>query len=78
MLALNGTGCHYARHSAACSDQHRDKGLSGKAKSAEDSVHDESNPRHVAAALQEGKKNEQHQHLGHEAENSTHAGHNAV
>ena len=77
-LVLNGAGGHDARHAAAHADQHGDEGLAGQAELAEDAVQHEGDTGHVAAGLQEGQQEEQHQHLGHEAQHRADAGHDAV
>ena len=41
----------------------------GQAELAEDTVHDESNTGHVTNVFQDGKQEEQNQHLGNEAQN---------
>ena len=77
-VLLDGAGGHDPGHAATGSHQHGDEALAGQAEAAEDPVHDEGDPGHVAAALQEGQEDEQHQHLGHEAQHGAHAGYDAV
>ena len=77
-LVLNGTGGHDAGHAAAGADEHGDKALAAQAELAEDTVHDERHAGHVAHILQDGQHQEQHQHLGHEAQHRAHAGNDAV
>ena len=67
-LVFNGARGHDAGDAAAGGDQHRDEALAGEAEAAEDPVHDEGDTGHVAAVLQETEHQEQHEHLGHEAE----------
>ena len=75
---FNGTRCHNARNAAARADQHRDERLAGQAELAEDTVHDERDARHVAAVLQDGQEDEQHENLRHEAQNRADTGDDAV
>ena len=77
-LVFNGTGGHDAGDAAAGADEHGDEGLTGQAELAEDTVQNEGDTGHVAAGLQEGQHQEQHQHLGHEAQHRANAGHDAV
>ena len=67
---FNGTGCHDAGDTAACTDKHRNEGLTGKAEFAEDTVKDECNTCHITAPFKECEKQEQNEHLRYEAENS--------
>ncbi len=67
-LVLDRPGSHDARDAAAGADHHRDEGLAGEAEPSEDTVHDERDTRHVAAALKECQEEEQDEHLGNEAQ----------
>ena len=78
LLVLDGLGGKHARHAAAGGHQHGDEGLTGQAKAAEDSVHNKSDARHVAAILKEGEQDKEDEHLRDEAQNGTHAGNDAV
>ena len=62
---------------AAHADEHGDEGLTGKAELAEDTVHDEGDTGHIAHILQDGQQEEQNQHLGNEAQDCAHTGHDA-
>ena len=68
---FNRTGSHDTRNATAGADQHWDKGLTGKTKFAEHSVHDEGNSCHVSASFQECQEDEQDQDLRNESENRT-------
>ena len=59
LLVLDGSGRHDSRNTAARSDQHRDKGLTGETETTEHAVHDECDTRHVARVLEEGQEEEQ-------------------
>ena len=77
-FVLNGPRGHDAGHATAHADQHRDKGFTGEAKLAEHAVQHKGDARHVAAGLQKGQQQEQHQHLGDKAQHRADAGHDAV
>ncbi len=77
-FVFDGTGSHDAGDAAAGTDEHGNEGLTGKAELTEDTVQYEGDTGHVAAGLQESQHQEQHQHLGHEAQHRTDARHNAV
>ena len=77
-LVLDGTGSHDTRDTAACTDQDRDKGLTGKTELSEYTVEHERNTRHVTASLEERQEDEQYQHLGNEAEYRANAGYDTV
>ncbi len=77
-LVFNGTGGHDARDAAAGADEHGDEGLTGQTKLPEDPVQNEGDTGHVAAGLQEGQHQKQHQHLRNKAQHSANAGHDAV
>ena len=77
-LVFNGTGCHDARDAAAGADEHGDEGLTGQAELAEDTVEHEGDTGHVAAGLEEGEHQEQHEHLRHEAEHRADTGDDTV
>ena len=68
---FNRTGSHDTRNATAGADQHWDKGLTGKTKFTEHSVHDEGNSCHVSASFQECQEDEQDQDLRNESENRT-------
>ena len=72
-LIFDGTRSHYARYAAAGADQHRYEGFARKTEFAEYAVHDEGYARHITAGLEEREQDEQDQHLGNEAEHSSHA-----
>ena len=63
---------------AAGANQHGDEALAGQTELAEDTVHDESNTGHVTNVFQDGKQEEQNQHLGNEAQNRADTGDDAV
>ena len=71
-------GKHDARHAAACTDEDRNEGLTGKAELTEDTVHNERDTRHVTARLEECKEDEQNEHLRNEAENCANTGYDTV
>ena len=75
---LDGTGRHNAGDTAAGTDQHGDEGLTGQAELAENTIQHEGDTGHVAAGLQEGQHQEQHQHLGHEAQHRADTGDDTV
>ena len=75
---FNGTGRHNARHAAAGTDEHWDEAFAGKAELAEDTVHNKGDTGHIAHVFQNGKHQEQHQHLRHKAQHGGHAAHDAV
>ncbi|CAN4070982.1 Trypsin-like peptidase domain-containing protein, partial [Dysosmobacter welbionis] len=77
-LVLNGPRGHDAGDTAAGAHQHGDEALAGEAELPEDPVHDEGDSRHVADVLQNGQHQEQHQHLGHEAQHRADTGQGAV
>ena len=77
-VLLDGPGGHDAGHAAAGGHQHGDEGLAAQAKAAEDPVHDEGDAGHVADVLQNGQQQEEHQHLGYEAQHGAHAAHDAA
>ena len=77
-LILNGTGSHDAGNAAAGTDHHRNERLSGQTESSEDTVHNERNSCHIAAALEESQADEQDDHLRQEAEDSADAGNNTI
>ena len=77
-FVFNGTRRHNARNAAACADQHRDEGFTGKTEPTEDTVEHERDTRHVAACFKERKHQEQNEHLGHEAEHGADAGNDTV
>ena len=77
-LVLDGPGGHDAGNAAAGAYQHGDEALAGEAELPEDPVHNEGNPGHVADVLQNGQHQEEHQHLGHEAQHRAHARQSAV
>ena len=77
-LVLDGTGSHNTGHAAAGTDQHGDEAFTGQAELAEDTVHDEGDTGHIAHILQNGQQEEQHQHLGNEAQNRADTGNDAV
>ena len=77
-FVFNGSRCHDAGHAATGSDQHRNEGFTGQAEATEDTVHDESDTRHVSASLQKRQAQEQHEHLRQEAEDRADAGHDTV
>ena len=72
-VVFNGTGRHNAGNAAAGADEHRDKGLTGQAELAENTVHDKRDTRHIAAGFQKRQQQEQHQHLRHKAQHRAHA-----
>ena len=78
LLVLDGLGGHDAGNAAARGHEHGDEGLTGQAKAAEHAVHDEGDAGHVTAVLQEGKHDEQQEHLRDEAHDGADAGHDAV
>ena len=67
-LVFNGAGRHDPGNTAARADEHGDERLAGQPEFAENAVHDEGDTRHVATALQKSEEQEEHQHLGHEAQ----------
>ena len=77
-LVLNGAGGHDAGDAAARADEHGDEALARKPELAENAVHDEGDSGHIAAVLQDGQQQEQHQHLGHEAQHRAHSGADTV
>ena len=77
-VLLDGARGHDPRHAAAHADQHRDKRLARQAKTPEDTIHDKSNTRHIAAVLKQGEHQEQHEHLGDEANHRANAANDAV
>ena len=77
-LVLDGTGSHNTGNAAAGTNQNGDEALAGQAELAEDTVHDESNTGHVTNVFQDGKQEEQNQHLGNEAQNRADTGDDAV
>ena len=50
-VVLDRTGSHDTRDSTTGTDQHRDKGFTGKTKFTEDTVHDKCDTGHVTAGL---------------------------
>ena len=58
--------------------EHGNKGLTRQAEFTEYPVHDKGDPGHIAAGLQEGQEEEQHQHLGHKAQHCAHTGNNTI
>ena len=77
-LILDGAGRHDAGDTAAGADEHGDEALTGQAELAENTIQHEGDTRHIAARLQKCQQQEQHQHLGHEAQHRADARHNAV
>ena len=70
-IVLDGSGSHDTRNAASGTDQHRDKGFSGKTKFTEDTVHDECDTGHVSTAFQECQEDKQNQDLRYETKHST-------
>ena len=77
-VVFNRTGRHDARNAAAGGDQHRDKGLTGQAELAEDTVHDERDARHVTDVFEDCQHEEQNQHLRNEAKHRADAADDAL
>ena len=77
-VVLDCTGSHNSRNTTSGTDQHWNKGFSGKTEFTEDSVHDECNTSHVTAGLKECKEQEQNQHLRYETKYSANTGNNTV
>ena len=78
MVILNGSGSHDTRDTTSASDQHRDKGFTGKTKLPEDTVHDKGNTRHVTTALKEGKEDKQDQDLRNESKYCADTGYDTI
>ena len=77
-LILYGTRRHDTGDAAACTDQDRDKALTGQTETAEDTVEYKSDTSHIAARLEEREQEEQHQHLRYESEHRAYAGDDTV
>ena len=77
-LIFNGTRSHDTGDTAAGTDQHRDKGLTGQTELTEDTVQNECDTRHITASLQECKEEEQYQHLRNETKNCADTGNDTI
>ena len=78
VLLLDGSGGQNAGHAAAGGNQHGNDGFAGQAEFAQEPVHNEGHPGHIAHILQQGQQEGQHQNLGHKAQHRAHTGQNAV
>ena len=71
VFILNGTGGSNSLNGAAGTQQHRNEGLTGKTKAAEQTVHDKCNTSHVAALFEDCKEYEQDHQVGDKCNNNT-------
>ena len=78
LLVLHGAGAHDGGHGAAEAHEHGDEGLTREAEPAEQPVHDEGRPGHIAGVLQEGQEDKQDGDLGQEGKYAAYTGDDAV
>ena len=78
IFLLNGAGRQNARHAAAGGHQHGDDGFTGQAELAQEPVHNEGHPGHIAHVFQNGQEHGKHQNLGHKAQHRADTRQNAV
>ena len=72
IFLLNGAGSQDPRHAAARCHQHGDDGFAGQAEFAQEPVHDEGHPGHIAHIFQDGQEQRKHQNLRHKAQHRAH------
>ena len=77
-VLLNRTGCHDTRNAAAGCHQHRDEALTGQTKTAENTVHDERNTRHITDILKDCQEQEQYQDLRNKSKHRADAGNDTI
>ena len=77
-FGFDGARSHDAGYATASADDHGDERFAGQAEAAEQTVENERDARHVAAALQDSEQEEQDHDLRDETEHGAHASHDAV
>ncbi|MPM44502.1 hypothetical protein SDC9_91180 [bioreactor metagenome] len=70
---LDGSAAHDGWNSASCPDDQWDDRFSGESECAHQPVHDEGDASHIAAILQDGEQEEEHEELGYKGEYCAHS-----